>query len=154
MTARFEHFAEKKQNNALWKSGTLLRRATAISFLYSLTLKAPITTATTAADDSLEYLLLFFSDKIMLDISCESSAWQRIHMKHHALFSSKDKRKNNKSVVCCDLLGALRFKNGIPLLKKRKKPTKSIFFPLIVNSLLRRFRGPGTQTKVKTVGSL
>ena len=30
-----------------------------------------------------------FSDKIMLEISCESSAWQRIHMKHQVLFSSK-----------------------------------------------------------------
>ena len=28
-----------------------------------------------------------------LDISCESSARQKIHMKHQALFSSKDKRK-------------------------------------------------------------
>ena len=25
------------------------------------------------------------------NILCESSAWQRIHMKHHDLFSSKDK---------------------------------------------------------------
>ena len=52
--------------------------------------KGPITTA---ADDSLDF---FLSDKIMLDISCESSAWQRIRMKHQALFSSKDKSKNNK----------------------------------------------------------
>ena len=71
-----------------------------------LALKVPIMTA---ADDSLEYLFivfvfcfLFFFDKIMLDISCESSARQRIHMKHQALFSSKDKSKNNKSVVCCN----------------------------------------------------
>ena len=66
---------------------------------YGLILKAPITTA---ADDSLEYFLIgfFFSDKIMLDISCESSAWQRIHMKYQALFCSKD--KSNKSVVCCN----------------------------------------------------
>ena len=42
-------------------------------------LEVPITTA---ADDSLEYFSLFFSDKIVLDISFESSAWQRIHMKH------------------------------------------------------------------------
>ena len=49
------------------------------NILYSLTLKVPITTA---ADASLEY----FSEKIRFDISYESSAWQRIHMKHQALF--------------------------------------------------------------------
>ena len=64
---------------------------------YCLTFKAPITTV---ADDSLEYFFIFFSDKIMLDNSCEYSAWQRSHMKHQALFSLKDKSKNNKSVVC------------------------------------------------------
>ena len=37
-----------------------------------------------------------FSEKISLDVSSESSAWQRIHMKHQALFSSKDKSKKNK----------------------------------------------------------
>ena len=49
----------------------------------------------TGADDSLGYffIVLFFSDKIMLDISCEFSAWQSFHMKHQALFSSKDKSK-------------------------------------------------------------
>ena len=67
----------------------------------SLTLKAAITTA---ADDSLEYFFIVFSDKIMLDISCESSFLQRIHLKHHALFSSKDKSKNNKSVVAAIFL--------------------------------------------------
>ena len=36
-----------------------------------LTLKAPVTTE---ADDSLEYFFIVYSDKIMLDISCESSA--------------------------------------------------------------------------------
>ena len=35
---------------------------------------------------------LFFSGKIRLDVSSESSARQRIHMKIQALFSSKDKR--------------------------------------------------------------
>ena len=44
-----------------------------------------------------------FSGKIMFDISCKSSAWQRIHKKRQALFPSKDKSKNNKSVVCCNL---------------------------------------------------
>ena len=46
------------------------------------------------------------SENLRLGISCESSARQRIHMKHQALFSSKDESKNkakrNKSVVCCN----------------------------------------------------
>ena len=58
-----------------------------------LTLKSPIKTA---ADDSLEYYT--FSKKIRLDISCESSAGKRIHMKHQALFSSKDKKKKKMDV--------------------------------------------------------
>ena len=31
-------------------------------------------------------------------------------MKHQALFSSKDKTKNNKSVVCCNFASRLRVK--------------------------------------------
>ena len=57
--------------------------------LPSITLKAQITTA---ADDSLECFYCF-SEKIRLEISYESSARQRIHMKYQALFSSKDKSK-------------------------------------------------------------
>ena len=43
-------------------------------------------------------LILFhcFSVKTRLDISCESSARQRIYMKDQALFSSKDKNKKIK----------------------------------------------------------
>ena len=41
-----------------------------LSQITTLTLKVPITTA---ADDSLEYVLLIFTEKIRLDISCESS---------------------------------------------------------------------------------
>ena len=70
-----------------------------------LTIKVPITIA---ADDNLEYFFIVFL-KIMLDISCKSSAWQRIHMKCQVLFSSKDKSRNNKSVICCNF--AWRF-NG------------------------------------------
>ena len=45
-----------------------------------LTFKAPITTA---ADDILKFFFFFnFSKKTSLDISCESSAWQKIHMKY------------------------------------------------------------------------
>ena len=52
-----------------------------------LTLKAPITTA---ADGIHKYFFHCFSEKIRLDVSSESSGRQRIHLKHQALFSSKD----------------------------------------------------------------
>ena len=45
-----------------------------------------------------------FSEKIRLDISCESSARQRIHMKHQVLFSSKDKSKKLKFYMKFDFL--------------------------------------------------
>ena len=47
-----------------------------------LTLKAPIT----AAADDTSIFFHCFSEKIRLDILSESSARQRIHMKHQALF--------------------------------------------------------------------
>ena len=43
-----------------------------------------------------------------LDVSSESSARQRIHMKHQALFSSKDKSKKIKCLLLQFLFGALR----------------------------------------------
>ena len=63
----------------------------------------------TAADDIRYYFfIVFFSEKIRLDFSCETSARQRIHMKHQALLSSTDKGKKI-SVVCWKFLfGALR----------------------------------------------
>ena len=61
------------------------------SALLLLTLTAPITTA---ADNYHKYSFLCFSEKISLDVSSESSARQRIHMKNQALFSSKIKVKN------------------------------------------------------------
>ena len=68
---------------------------------------------TLAADGSLEYFFHCFSDKIMLGISGESSAWQRIRIKYQALFSLKDKSQNsksenNKSVVFCNFAGRLK----------------------------------------------
>ena len=57
----------------------------------NLSLEAPIRIA---ADDSPELFFIVISEKIRLDVSCESSARQRIHMKHQALFSSKDIGKN------------------------------------------------------------
>ena len=34
----------------------------------------------------------YLSKKIRLDFSCETSAWQRIHLKHQVLFSLKKKK--------------------------------------------------------------
>ena len=71
--------------------------------------KAPIRIA---ADDIHKYFFsLFFreTEKIRLDISCESSARQRIHIKHQVLFSSKDKSKKKlKCLLLQFLFGALR----------------------------------------------
>ena len=43
--------------------------------------------------------LFYFSEKTSLDISCESSAWQMIHMNCQDLFSSENKKKI-KIVIC------------------------------------------------------
>ena len=48
----------------------------------------------------------------MLDISCESSARQRIQMKHQALFFQKTKAKIIKMSSAAILLGALRVKKS------------------------------------------
>ena len=47
----------------------------------------------TAADDNHKYFFHCFSEKIRLDVTSESSARQKIHMKNQASFSSKDKSK-------------------------------------------------------------
>ena len=67
---------------------------------------------TTAAEDIHKYFSLF-SEKIRVDVSSESSARQRIHMKSQALFSSKDNSKNLKFCLLQFLFGALRV--NIPL---------------------------------------
>ena len=84
-----------------------------------LTLKAPITTA---ADD-IHNFFHCFSEKTRVEVSSQSSARQRIHMKNQALLSSKDKSKKLK---CCLLLqflfGALRvktfFANSVDIVQK------------------------------------
>ena len=63
--------------------------------LILITLKEP---STTAADDT--YLFLYFSKKIWLDVSSESSARQRIRMKYQVLFSLKNNEKVVKTVIC------------------------------------------------------
>ena len=59
----------------------------------------------TVADDIHKYFFIFFSEKIRLDVSSESSARQRIHMKNQALFSSKDKSKKLKCPLLQFLFG-------------------------------------------------
>ena len=59
----------------------------------------------TAADD---FLFHCYSEKIGLDVSSESSARQRIHMKNQALFSSKDISKKLKCRLLQFLFSALR----------------------------------------------
>ena len=56
-----------------------------------LTLKTPITTA---ADNILKYFYFNFSKETSLDISCESTAKQTIHMKYQEFFSLKKKKIN------------------------------------------------------------
>ena len=94
-----------------------------VSQYENLTLKAPIMTA---ADDIYKYFFIVFSEKIRLDIlcessarqirlniSCESSARQRIHMKHQVLFPWIDKSKKIKCCLLQFFFGALRVKvNG------------------------------------------
>ena len=51
-------------------------------------------------DDILK--IFVFSEKTSLDISCESSAKQTIHMKFQDLFSLKNReKKKKKNVICC-----------------------------------------------------
>ena len=52
------------------------------------------------ADDIL-IICFYLLEKIMLDFSCESSAEQRIHLKHQVLFSLKNNKKIFMNVVCC-----------------------------------------------------
>ena len=66
----------------------------------------------TAADNIHKYVFIVFSEKIRLDVSSESSARQRIHMKNQALFSSKDKIKKLKCCLLQFLFGALRVNVG------------------------------------------
>ena len=57
-----------------------------------------------------------FLEKIRLDVSSESSARQRIHMKNQALVSSKDKSKKLKYRLLQFLFGALRVNSKLQLL--------------------------------------
>ena len=58
------------------------------------------------ADNIQKKIFFFFSEKTSLDISCELSAKQTIHMKCQDLFSLK----NKKNVVCLSCNWRLRVK--------------------------------------------
>ena len=53
--------------------------------------------------EAVDILIFYFYllKKIRLDFSCESSAEQRIHLKHQVLFSLKNNEKIFINVVCC-----------------------------------------------------
>ena len=54
----------------------------------------------------------YFSEKTSLDISCELSAKQTIHMKCQDLFSLKNKKKINKKLSSAAVvIGTLRVKS-------------------------------------------
>ena len=72
--------------------------------------KSLVKLITTAADDIHKYFFYCFSEKIRLDVSCESSARQRIHLKHQSILSSKDISKKLKCRLLQFLLSALRVK--------------------------------------------
>ena len=75
---------------------------------------------TTAVDDSLDFFHCFSEKKkldvsresyakIILDISFEFSARQRIHMKHQALFSSKEKKVSSAAIFLSGLKETFSF---------------------------------------------
>ena len=87
----------------------LVENAVSMLRFNTLILKVPITTA---ADDNFLLLLFFFffffSEKTSLDISCELSAKQTVHMKCQDLFSLKNKKNFLECPLLQILLGALR----------------------------------------------
>ena len=71
---------------------------------WRLTLKVQITTVA----DIFIYFFFYFSEKTSIDISCESSAWQMIHMKCQDLFSLKNNKKKIEYLLLQILLGTFR----------------------------------------------
>ena len=62
---------------------------------------------TTAEDNNLEYFFHSFSENIRLDISCESSARQEIHMNIKSYFLRKIKVKKINVLSAVILLGII-----------------------------------------------
>ena len=61
----------------------------------------PLKRQTKNATDGILFFYFYLSKKIRLDASSESSARQRIHLKHQVLFSLKNNEKIFMNVVCC-----------------------------------------------------
>ena len=70
----------------------------------SLTLKAP---SKICSRRQSKIFIFYFSEKTSLDISCESSAWQTIHMKCQDLFSFENKKRSKLSSAIV-VIGALK----------------------------------------------
>ena len=59
-------------------------------------------------------MIFFFSEKISLDISCESFAWQTIDMKYQDFFLQKIKKKEYfKILSAAVVIGALMVDKNI-----------------------------------------
>ena len=67
-------------------------------FLQFLTIKA---LGKVIAEDILIFYCYSFSEKIRLGISCESSAYQIVHIKCQVLYIILWNKKKNQNVVCC-----------------------------------------------------
>ena len=61
----------------------------------------PLKRQTKMAADDILIFYFYLSKKIRLDVSSESSALQRIHLKLQVLFSLKNNEKIFMNVVCC-----------------------------------------------------
>ena len=77
-----------------------------------LTLKAP---SKVCSRRHSKIFIFYFSEKTSLDISCELSAWQTIHMKCQDLFSSENNKKKSKLLSALVVIAALRVKYLLPL---------------------------------------
>ena len=64
----------------------------------------------TAADNNIEYFFLLSQKKIRLDVSCESSARQRIHKKHPSLIFSERLKLKKKCRLLQFCLALLEFR--------------------------------------------
>ena len=61
----------------------------------------PLERQTKIAADDILIFSFYLSKKIRLKFLCESSAEQRIHLKHQVLFSLKNNERICMNVVCC-----------------------------------------------------
>ena len=95
----------------------------------ALTLKAPSKICSRRHS-----LFFYFSEKTSLDISCESSAKQTIHMKCQDLFSLKNNNKKKLSSAAV-VIGALRIKRNIYIFSSNNS-VKIVFASLLKRALL------------------